>query len=439
MHCPTVASSRRFCRWCGCFAQIAGCLALVLTLAAACPSRADEANSDRSATKPVAAEASPQQSDDISALIAKLGNDLFAVREAASNQLAQKGILAKPQLTAALESSDAEVRFRARHILAAVVEADFQKRLSAFSADVDGKQNLSMPGWSSFKRLVGSDQSARDVFVQMQQAEASLLEAYEQGPKQAAEKLRAQVALEPPTTNVRGRNVVQPTVTNLGSILAWLFVAGDPDVPLSDDITARTVMLPQNRVFFQEAALIGPHDTNPQREVCRKILGLWISRSDLNSMLMMRNLYYAEEFGMKEGLTPAVSILKQTQSPAMAKCNALLLLEKFGGKEHLPLVQPMLQDHQLCFDTGGNNQPMQVQLGDVALVTTIVLSGQDPKKFGFDHFQHSERGLTNFNTIAFANNQDREAAYQKWQQWQAGQRQAMGEKPASKSGAEKTE
>ncbi|HTQ39029.1 MAG TPA: hypothetical protein VMJ32_08370 [Pirellulales bacterium] len=440
MHCPTVASAFRFRPWgtsliCGVCST-----AFFLGFAVGTNSRAGEPSAAVSATNVSATVSGTAQHDDIPALIAKLGDDVFAVREAASNQLARQGIAAKPQLLAALESSDAEVRFRARHILEVVVEADFQKRLSAFSADVDGKQNLSMPGWSSFKRTMGSSQAARQVFVEMQQAEAALLESYEAGPKQAAEKLRAQAALDPPTTNARGRNIIRPTVTNLGSILAWLFVAGDPDVPLSDDITARTVMLPQNPVF-QEAVLRTTRESNPQREVCRKIMGRWISRDDLNSTLMMRNLFYAQAFNLQEGVIPAVSILKQAQSPAIVKCNALMVLERFGGKEHLPLVEPLLTDHQLCFDTGGNTQPMQVQLGDVALVTTIVLSGQDPKNFGFERYQQSERALTNvnLNTIAFASDKDREAAFQKWQEWQAGQRQAMGENPAAKSGAEKTE
>src|SRR5579871_5373825 len=175
---------------------------------------------------------------DIPALVVKLGDDLFAVREAASNELIERGVTARPQLTAALESTDAEVRFRAKHILAVVVEADFQRRLRDFSADADGKLNLSMPGWTAFKQLAGSDRTARDVFVEMQQAEAGLLEAYEAGPQQAKEKMRTIMAGEPGATDRAAmmagirqrRQMAAPTERNLnlGSVLAWLFVAGDP-------------------------------------------------------------------------------------------------------------------------------------------------------------------------------------------------------------------
>jgi hypothetical protein len=471
MHCPTVASALR------CFrlqSRLIGCVAsFALVVGFAVPSYvwADDAGPAAPAKDSVSPPAVPavtstvssptaeakaaapastkgQTADDIPTLIAKLGNDLFTVRESASNQLAKQGIAARSQLQAALESPDAEVRFRARRILAVVVEADFQRRLSAFSADVDGKLNLSMPGWTAFKRLVGSDQAARDVFVEMQQANAPLLEAYEQGPKQGAEKLRALAAAEPTVNIGRGRTIVQPTVSNLGAILSWLFVASDPDVQLSDDITSYAMQLPNNRVF-QEAALPNSRDASSQREVCRKILGHWVARDDLNSALVMSNLSYAATFDLKEGVVPAVSILKQPQSPTNMKSSALLVLAKFGGKEQLPLVEPLLQDHELCFGNqfmGAANQPMTpanqitpVQLSDVALFTTILLSDQDPKKFGFVRFHSAQRELLNPNSAAFASDKDREGAFQKWQEWQAGQRQAMGEKPAMKSGAEKTE
>jgi hypothetical protein len=417
---------------------------MIFALAAPVNSLADE--SGAASQNPLGASnsaksgdpATTQPKDDVASLIKKLGDDLFAVREAAANQLAKNGIAARPQLMMALSSSDAEVRFRARHILAVVVEADFQKRLAAFSADIDGKQNLSMPAWTAFKRVAGGDPAARDVFVEMQQSESTLLEAYEEGPKAAAEMLRMRAASEPTVNVGRGRTVVQPTVSNLGSILTWLLVVSDPDVPLSDDITAYAIQLPRKKII-QEAALNSSHDTNPQREVCRKVLGRWMQRNDLASPLMMQNLIYAAEFNLKEGVTPAAAVLKMQQSPANFKSMALLIIQRFGTKEHLPLAQALLEDHQLCFDGVGNNQPTQVQLRDVALVTTIVLSEQDPTKFGFDHFVPLGHSLPNLNTIAFASDTDRQAAFQKWQEWQAGQRQAMGEKPASKSGSEKTE
>jgi hypothetical protein len=143
-----------------------------------------------------------------------------------------------------------------------------------------------------------------------------------------------------------------------------------------------------------------------------------VLRDDLNPTLMMQNLAAANEFNLKEGVVPAVSLLKMANASGTTKCMALLVLQKFGGKEHLPLVEPLLTDPTVCFDSGGLNQQKQVQLRDMALVTTILLSGQDPKKFGFERFQNP---TLNFNPIAFANEEERKEAFLKWKQREAGQ------------------
>jgi len=430
MHRPTVASAAQI--WlAACICSISALVGIVGTVCA----QVRDANS-------------AAVDDNISDLVTKLGDDLYAVREKASNELVQKGIAAKPQLLAALESSDAEVRFRAKRILSEVVEADFQRRLSAFSADVDGKLDLSLPGWTAFKQAVGSDRTARDLFVEMQQAEAPLLEAYEQGPKQAAEKLRTQLAAEPAVIDRaaavaaarKGRRQIVPqsSTSSLGAILAWLFVAGDNAVPITDDITARVIVLPQNEVFKQVA---NPNvkQVDSRGEVCRKILARWVAR-DINSVFAAYNLSFAYIYNLKEGLAPAIAILKhpQTIGDPASKSLAICLVGKFGGKEHIALLEPYLKDALVYYDSGGKNQPIQTQIRDIALLTSVELAGQDPKQFGFDRWQKNEQLLLNPHTIGFRSQEERLAAFKKWEDWQAGQKSAAGEEAEPKAGNEKS-
>jgi hypothetical protein len=448
-----------------CLAAGISSVAILISVAQPAGSRADDANppapaASAAADQPSVAPAADNSShpahsataaDDTANLVTKLGDSLFAVRESASNQLVQKGIVAKPQLLAALESSDAEVRFRAKHILAEVVQADFQRRLSAFSADVDGKLNLSMPGWPAYKQAVGGDRAARELFVEMQQAEGPLLEAYEQGPKQASEKLRAQLAAEPAmidraaalAAGARGRRMVQVPVqsstSSLGSVLAWLFVAGDAVVPLSDDITGRVVMLPSNGAF-QQAVPGSSTESNPRSEVCRKILGRWITR-EVSPTFAAYNLLSAYAFNLKEGLQPAVSVLKQPQANGdiVLRYRAMLLVGRYGSKEHVPLLEPFLKDSQICYDSGGISQPVQTQIRDIALLMAVKLAGQDPKQFGFDRWQGNNDQLPlNLHTIGFRNQEEREAALQKWEDWQTGQKSAAGAEAGTKAAGEKS-
>jgi hypothetical protein len=93
-------------------------------------------------------------------------------------------------------------------------------------------------------------------------------------------------------------------------------------------------------------------------------------------------------------------------------------------------IQPYLSDTHLVFDSGGENQPTQAQMRDLALAVTIKLSGQDPKQFGFENLL-LER--FNSNMVAFRNDSDRNAAFKKWEDWQKKQRQAASAKAAAKS------
>jgi hypothetical protein len=455
MHRPTAASSAQLS-----FLAVAYTIATVIGFfGPECAAHADPTSPPAEANGPTAQQTeSPSDStpdphaqsaippDDIGNLVTSLGDDRYAVREKASSELVQKGIAARPQLLAALENPDAEIRFRAKRILSEVVIADFQRRLNAFSSDVDGKLGLSMPGWTAFKQLVGEDRTARDLFVEIQQAQAPLLEAYEQGPKQASEKLREQLAAEPAVINravvgaLRARRpLIAPSGnSSLGSILAWLFVAGDDAVPISDDIANRIVLLPPSNVF-QQAALPKIKQVDPRGEACRKILARWIAR-DINPIFANYNLISAYMFNLKEGLVPAVAILKNSQltRDALSRGRAIWVVGKYGSKEHIPLLVPFLKDPLVCLDTGGAGGPAQTQVGDIALAISIKLANQDPKQFGFDAWQNKDQSAMDLRNIGFHSQEQRNAALKKWQDWQDGQKAAAEEASPQKTDDEKS-
>jgi hypothetical protein len=360
--------------------------------------------------------------------VGQLGHDLFAVREGATNKLIERGVASKPILVAALTSNDAEVRFRAKRILSIIVDADFQKRKKAFIADIDGTANATLPGWSVFKEAIGSDQVARDLFVEMQDAETQLLEAYEQGPREAAALLkeRSQVAID--RVQPQGRRNQRPGNMNLPVIAALMFVGGDPSVPLTDDVATRVASLPMNPTFSNLMGTAGP-----RRDLFRKLFGRWVAR-DMSADLIANNLAYAGQYSLKEALEPALKTLKSHDETGTAnkgaRTLAMILVGRFGTKEYLTDIQPYLSDTHLVFDSGGENQPTQAQMRDLALAVTIKLSGQDPKQFGFENLL-LER--FNSNMIAFRNDSDRSAAFKKWEDWQQRQRQAAGAKAGAKS------
>ncbi len=377
----------------------------------------------------LAAEHSAQEApDDSKSLVGQLGHELFSVREGATNKLIERGIDARPQLVAALTSTDAEVRLRAKRILSIVADADYQKRKRAFIADVDGQAGTTLPGWAVFKEAIGSDQAARDFFVEISDTETSLLAALEQGPKEAAAVLKecTQAAIE--KVQPQGRRNSQPGAMDLKVMAALLFVGGDPSVPLTDEVAAKISGIPGNRTFSDIMS------GGARREMFRKLVGRWVAR-DMSATLVAQNLGLARKYHLREALEPAAKTLESAEatSPANkeARKMALLVIGCLGGKEQLGEVQRYLNDSSVLFDSGGDNHPVQAQMRDLALAVMIKLSEQDGKRFGFENLQFDER--FNLNSVAFGDDVERQAAFKKWDEARKTQRQASRGKGAGKS------
>jgi hypothetical protein len=421
-HCGAVLSSRRS-------IICAGLLLSAISMAVVGP-RAGRADDVRPAK-------SNSADNEIDLLVTQLGDDLFSVRENATNQLIQKGIAAKAQLTKATKGPDAEVRMRAKRVLATVVDADFKARLKAFTADTDGARQTTLPGWTEFKKSIGSSSPARELFVEMQTAEPTLMEAFEQGPKEVEQVLKQRSLPAVDEVQSLGRRGAMRTNTgSLGSTLALLFVGGVHEVPMGEDVATRIAMLPSNQAFLKEVT--DSSEKSSRRALCLKILGRWVGR-EVSGDNADRNLAYAIRFNLKEGLTPAQTILQQPQATVRSKSLALLEICRVGEKEQLPLIAPHLSDHHICEDFGLTNHVLQIQLCDLALIATIKLNGQDPKKFGFTRLEMSDDSFPNLHTMAFASDTERAAAFQKWETWQKGQNGGSGEKTAGKPSSKKSE
>jgi hypothetical protein len=356
------------------------------------------------------ARSATSQEEIAARLIPQLGSGVFAVREAATNQLMKMGIEVKPALLAAMDDPDAEIRVRVRSVLASVVDSDFQRRLVLFAEDVNDQKHYELPGWSRYRELVGSDRAARNLFVEMQRSEMSLMEALEIG-REAADRIlegrirAAQMSYQVPFGRMPASNV------SMGSVAALLFVGSDTEVNLSEAYALQLGSLTNYQPMFQQAIAGGS-----QSALLRKILGAWIKR-DLSPAVTSQNVYLAVRYELKECLEPAVRLLQQPGASPMMKPFALLAVARFGGKEHLPLVESQMTATDVCSQTNVNGVVYMTQLRDIALFAAVQLAGQRPKDFGFTRISGTEPLISQTASIGFWSNADREAALKKWNDW----------------------
>jgi len=292
---------------------------------------------------------------------------------------------------------------------------------------VNETRHCTLPGWLRFRSAFGGEPMARRLFVEMQRAEPDLLQALEasstDSARAAAQVLEARIRgfQEAPQMRVAfGGNGAAP---GLGSVVAMLFVASDPRVTLPEDVSMQL-----SNYCFQPLSM-QPAGGSGEAAIVRKIVGSWVAR-DANANLLPQNIWLALRFNLKEGLVPACSALKQGNQPGHVKQSALVLISKLGGKEQLPVVEPYLKDTEVCGRFNLHNTQSEVQVRDVALLAAIHLNGLDPKSFGYDHLEPNDQLLYALHTVGFRTAEERDAAFKKWDAWQAAQAQpAVGKKP----------
>jgi hypothetical protein len=132
----------------------------------------------------------------------------------------------------------------------------------------------------------------------------------------------------------------------------------------------------------------------------------------------VQNIMSAVRLDMKEGLFPAISLLDEPALETYYRTFAILAVAKLGGKEHLPLLDPLLADETPCAEVNEGDKTYRPQVRDIALAAMIHITGQDPKAYGFDRIQPSDWSLFETSSITFSSRKKRNAAFAKWKEYQ---------------------
>ncbi len=345
-------------------------------------------------------------------LVRQLGDESFEARQRATLRLARLGLPAKAALLVGLKSDDAEVRTRCRRVLAIVLDLDLKSRIEAFAADRDGKQQHDLPGWERYQQLVGNSATTRELFVEMQRSESDLLEAQAAAPDQVGPLMQARC--EQLQQRAFGGNHAQRGQISLGSVAALFFVSTHPDVTVSDQ------MISYLHTFSYQQSVQGAMRDAEQAVPIKKLIGAWIAKPS-GSPNAYQNFMLALQFDLREGLAPALAMLRDGGAQPHIAQYALLLIGKFGSRADMAVVTPLLTDENLLGSLSINNKEVRTELRDVALAVAVHVTGQDLGAFGFEHLQKNPQMVFQPMTAGFSTPAKREAAFKKWNEWLAAQ------------------
>jgi hypothetical protein len=361
-----------------------------------------------------AAADKPPPPEQIARLITDLGSEEFTTRESATEALTRIGLPAFAALEAAATHADREVRYRSQRILGLIREHDLKRRLEAFLSGKDTEGEYPLPGWARFKKSCGDDQQSRNLFVEMQRADAELLRALEEGPRPAADALAQRLAQMQETMRLGG----QPQIAG-GQVAALLFIASEEDVV----IPSSTMSLLLNQCYQQSFRDVV--DPSSRGGLPRKMLARLIRRSDDNTAYMAMQVAY--QLNMPDGIEPALKILsgKAPVRGGSIMAYALATVARTGDAAHLPLVEKLLADATQVTQMRQNNVATQLQVRDSALATAILLHKKELKDFfnlqGKPEVSDPRSILINPSLIGFKTDAEREAVFKKWEVFKARQ------------------
>ncbi|MBA2115194.1 hypothetical protein [Bremerella alba] len=371
-----------------------------------------------------AQEESPSANTDED-LIALLGDQQYAVREQAEDQIMQRGAVMLPLLRAARKSPDPEIRLRASTLYRQLSDRIRKENFSRFA---EMAKDVDLPGWEPFKDRHGDTREMRKLYVSILKEEWDVIVALETQPQimdyllfQRANKIREELY---------GPNHVQ---ISAGTAAAMLHATSFENIRITSPTMDQLKFLlaaPQVTSSLQD-----PENAGPLLSVFDQWLETNLKSGRFTQEMRFVVLTTCLREGIKSGKIVAKQMLDERASPlyqngfgqfgainaTQQMMYAMLAIAKLGGKEDIEYLNQYFENEtEVSLPTVQGDQ-FNTQLRDVALVAVLHISGEDPKEFGYPRISTDPNFLYNIRSIGFTTAEQREQAFRKWDKAQKSQ------------------
>lgn len=355
--------------------------------------------------------------EQIEAWIVRLGDDDYMLREQATQTLVQAGLPVLNPLRARLDDPDAERRRRVRRILATVLEQKHAVDLERFAEGIGPGDSL--PGWTWFKRVVGDDPKARELFVAMQREEAGLLAASGAGSDEADKALQFRYwQIIQSMRSVPGRTREEPSPATLAALT---LVLTEPDLVLSEGMANSNYWAS----LWQRSSATNLLNDGEFREPVRKLLNVWLLQpGDLGQQTIKLRL--ALTHALEGGLVVADQLIRDKDSAAATKIYAAEVIARLGGRAHAARLAELLDDETVLATQRMSNIDYEIQVRDAALAWLVYATEQDMNDYGLDRakswFERLEKYPQQafyYRSFGYHDDEARNKAFARWKEYVA--------------------
>lgn len=352
-------------------------------------------------------------------LVKKLGDKSYRTREDAARELLRRGADAVAALNEGTKDTDPEVSERCKQLLPQAASLERNEKLAKLTGDPKSPPPKGLAGLERFLRITGDDKVARELYAELLAIHYRTVEAAEEDPRKAGDQFRQYCddAYNRWQASIRtGRYNYDNMFSSRADITFFLFISGDTRVRKHDGGNGRSqILLNGNQI----SKAITEGDAAP---AMKKIFLDWLE-NEPQSYLQQRGFTIASQAKIKEALPVALKILEKSDQQTYGKAQVMIALATLGSKEHIPLLEKYLDDKTNIGSVGfGNGVTMSIQMRDVAMGVSALLSGQKLSDYGFDN-RFGGGTPTSYIYFGFPQEMDgkeskaRDEAHAKWKEW----------------------
>ena len=331
-------------------------------------------------------------------LVRQLGDKSFAKREAAAKLLEKLGPSAMSALTAGLASVDLEIRHRSRILHERVSAGILENAIDTFLA---GKSEL--PGWPQVRELFGDSQVGRELYSAAYRADFAILDRF------ASETCEAKNLVK--TLHRRTSTLIdemQREQPPMGAALTACALSCQPE--LRDLLLDQSNWLGNVVALFQSGKMRSVMRDQKKAKVVKRLVSE-LARQNNESTAVFG---LASNWNLPEKTEMARAILKKEELPgSYLLVQAINVTASEKRLSDIEILKRFVTNKAQALRHGmGNNRNYLLQVRDAAMFAIISVNGEKPTDFGFKLNPHMPG-----YPIGFINDEDRNAAFEKWQKY----------------------
>ncbi len=355
---------------------------------------------------------------EISALISQLGDDDFQVRELAERRILEIGAATIVELKNARLLGDSEIRLRARRLLVRVLRADYQQRIDRFIGSTDPEDSFGLNGWREFSSIAGHDQSARLLFVSMQQAEQDVFLAWNDDRQAFETAARAVMSDIGKSTGP----IILPTLAcailiktmenkSFGNAIQSTSIASAVDI---DNLVGSQEVI-ANRL--DENRIVRVIHAGPYEAAFMRLIKGWLDSLPATTSGNTLKLRMVIRLALSDYGDFAAQTSVDQEIAADLRGEAIALVARSRQLKYIETIEPLLSDETLVgeFPAGyKQNRIIRVEIRDIALAALVYISGQAFSEFGFEYFQGLDDQFIVLSQAGFETTDSQHSAIAKW-------------------------